>query len=309
MTRSGQIDPPQLWVPRLNRRRFMAGMGAAGMGAAAVAAQPAQATRHLLRGSSRYPTPQPGQTYYTKRHDLPQTRSAKGLATWMETEHLDYTLGGWFFFGRLVDQSNPSAIAACAVALQQIAVGLPGGGWGGGVALHPRSQRRYEFAFMSGEAPNRVVVKSDPWGAALYSPDQTAPLLALRAVSGRMGEVDAVYLLEADIPAGTDPRQPDRMQAEVRLRDRFGVINQGYGATAFCPQYLTERQRRKIERSHGGSVRKYLNRTGDPMINQGSWYYQLPFLDVERFSVAVGKRIRSRGGSGLMLDGSARPDP
>jgi len=118
----------------------------------------------------------------------------------------------------------------------------------------------------------------------------------MQAVSGRMGQVDTVYLLNADIPGLGTPR----LKAQIRLRDRFGVINQGYGTAAFCVQNITDEQRFEITEFYGGSVQTYLECTGDPMICQGDYYYQMPFLEVEEFSITSGDIVLSSGTSGLL---------
>lgn len=45
---------------------------------------------------------------------------------------------------------------------------------------------------------------------------------------------------------------------------------------------------------------RYLKRTRNPMIDQGSWYYQLPFLEVEQFSITIGDTVQSKGTLGLL---------
>lgn len=295
-----RVDPFALPVPRLTRRRLIAGLGATGIGVAA--ARPGLAAGRLLDPTQRYPSPTEGQTYYTRSHDLAQTRGPNRLATWLEREHLEYQLGGWFFFGRLVGDAGPDDLAAFLIALQRVPVqGVDF--MAGGVGFRPKGHSRYEYApvvFPRDLSDNRVVVRSDPWVASVRSPDHREPLIRMKTISGRMGARGTRYLLEADIPADLNPRPTGRIRARVRVRDRFGVINQGYGATAFCPQFLTPAQKRKVTNAHGGSVRDYLKETGDPMICQGSWYYQLPFLEVERFTVTVGDSLRSEGRRGLL---------
>lgn len=317
MKRPTPALPTLPFVARMTRGRFLAGLGASGLGLAALSALPAQAAQQPLAGSRRpprrlvgrtdqQPRPQGGQTFYTHGHDLPQTQSADRLATWLESEHGAYFIDGWFFFGRLVDEMHPDDVGAFLVALQRVLVAKPGEiyeAYGGGIGFNSASQGHYEYApvvFRRDTSSNRVVVTSNPWRLDVYSPGQTTPLLTMKTVSGRMGQVGTAYLLEADIPAEMNPSQGGRLQALVWLRDRFGVINQGYGTTAFCPQFVTPAQREEITQHYAGSVSDYLERTRDPMICQGSWYYQLPLLDVEQFSISVGGSLRSQGRSGLL---------
>ncbi|MBL6943667.1 MAG: hypothetical protein ISR56_04800 [Bacteroidales bacterium] len=116
-------------------------------------------------------------------------------------------------------------------------------------------------------------------------------------ISGNMGAADAEYILTADIPDFNGVR----LHAEVQLRDRLGVVNQGYGPASFFPQYLSEEQRAQIMESPARSVSNYLEATGDPMSCQGSYYYSLPLMDVEQFSIKLDDTISlSNGSDGLM---------
>lgn len=108
------------------------------------------------------------------------------------------------------------------------------------------------------------------------------------------GQIDTVYLLKADIPRIDGPR----LNAEIRLRDRFGAINQGYGTTAFCVQNITSEQRYEIMKTYGGSVQTYLESTKDPMSCQGDYYYQMPLLEVEAFTIKSDDTVLSSGASG-----------
>lgn len=286
----------------ITRRQLIAAAGAVGIGAATLAAQPATAAQHVLARAGRYPTPSRGQTYFTRVRELAQTRGPGRLATWLETEHLEYQLGGWFFFGRLVGDAGPDDFGSFVMALQRLPVkGIDV--YAGALGFDPKAQGRYEYApivIPKGRPGLRVVVQSNPWRVHVLSDDQATPLIAMETISGRMGQVGTTYLLAADIPADLNPSGTGRMQARVKVRDPFGVINQGYGSTAFCPQFLTPRQHEKIVDRFGGSVRRYLQKTDDPMICQGSFYYQLPFLEVDRFWIQVGDSVRSQGRSGLL---------
>lgn len=288
----------------LTRRRFIAGGGAA-----AVASR-SGLVRRLLAHAAHYPMP----TYFTLGHGVPHTRSARMLANWLETEHFNYSLDSWFFFGRLVSDANPQDAAAFFIALQRLPYKIGGrlvrDVYGAGVGFAQRSPEGYEAAtdsFPRSSRPDGVVVRPDPWRVDLYNRSaQAAPLMTMRALAGRMGEAGTVYRLSADIPKGygDGPGPTGRLRAEVRVRDRFGAISNGYGTAAFAPQFVTVAQKKTILKRYGGSVQRYLERTRDPMTDQGSWYYQLPFLHVEQFSVMVGDTVRSKGTRGLLwMDG------
>ena len=252
-------------------------------------------------GTRQYPKPEPGDTYFTQGYELSQTQSADQLATFMETEHFEYDLEGWFFMGSLVDSEKPEDPGVLAFTVQRVA--MLGTVLGAqqvpvGVGFNKKSLGKWEFwGFYELDVPPLITAKADPWSVTLLSPLPTEPpLVTMESVSGRMGQVDTVYLLKADIPGMEAPR----LKAEVRFRDRFGVINQGYGTAAFCVQNITSAQRETIMRSYGGSVQAYLESTGDPMICQGDYYYQMPFLEVEEFSIMRGDTLLSKGTSGLL---------
>lgn len=297
-----RTDPLVTAMPGITRRQLFAAAGVAGVGALAMRSPTAMAAPPLLTAQSRFPKPTKGQTYFTRGRDLVQSRNPAQLSTWLETEHLKYQLGGWFFFGRLQGDAGEQDFGSFVLALQR----LPVQGfdvYGGGVGFCGKAEDGYDYVpivFPKDYSDLRVVVQSDPWLTQVLSPAQTAPLVSMKTLSGRMGQVGTKYLLEADLPPDMNPGGTGRMVVKVRVRDPFGVIGQGYGSTAFCPQFLTSPQRNRVVNGFGGSVRQYLKRTDDPMICQGSWYYQLPFLVVERFRIQVGDRVRSEGKDGLL---------
>jgi predicted secreted hydrolase len=123
--------------------------------------------------------------------------------------------------------------------------------------------------------------------------------MTMKLISGNMGEAGALYGLSADVP----DQLGGRLQADVKVRDRLGAVNQGYGSASFFPQFLTASQSEEITRSFGNSVRDYLEATGDPMAGQGSYYYSLPLLDVEEFTIARnGAPLSSGSGGTLWMD-------
>ncbi|MDD5100124.1 MAG: hypothetical protein PHP66_04150 [Syntrophales bacterium] len=295
MMRAGHIISPLLCFPKLTRRQFIAGIGAT-----ALAVHPLLGCNGS-NNTRQYPKPKPGDTYFTQGYELSQTQSAEHLATFMETDHSEYDLNGWFFFGSLVDSVHPDDIGVLAFSVQR--VGLLEKILGAqqvpvGVGFNSKSYGKWEFwGFYTLDVAPFMTVTADPWNVTLLSPFASEPpLVTMQTVSGRMGQVDTVYLIKADIPGLDAPR----LKAEVRFRDRFGVINQGYGTAAFCVQNITGEQREMMKMFHGGSAQSYLESTGDPMICQGDYYYQMPFLEVEEFSIMRGDTLRSKGTSGLL---------
>jgi len=238
-----------------------------------------------------WPDPVPGAPFFIQDVDdaLPQTKSAQQLAEYLASEHFEYDLDGWFFFGSLVDDAAPEDPGVFLISMQRIEVSK-----GGSrvplvpamVAFNSPSLGQYVFggAYTQDISP-LVNVESDPWSVEVNSPDQSEPLMTMSLVSGSMGTAGAVYRLTADTPD---------------QRDRLGAVNQGYGSASFFPQFLTEQQKEQVEGSYENSVQAYLEATGDPMSGQGSYYYSQPLMDVEQFTITRNGAALSSGTSGTM---------
>ena len=247
-----------------------------------------------------WPEPAPGCAYYMQDNDLPQTESAQQLSRYLSKEHMEYDLDGWFFFGSLMDDAAPQDPGVFFISMQRVDVSEDGGTLPlvpavvayGSEAL---GQYVYGGAYTLDIEP-AVNVIMDPWKVEVRSMDQEDPLLSMELTSGSMGEAGAEYRLAADV----QDQLGGRLQAEVLLRDRLGVVNQGYGSASFFPQFLTDTQEEQISGSYGNSVRDYLEATGDPMACQGSFYYSLPLLDVEEFTITRDGVQLSGGASGTM---------
>ncbi len=249
-----------------------------------------------------WPDPVPGAPFFIQDVDdaLPQTKSAQQLAEYLASEHFEYDLDGWFFFGSLVDDAAPEDPGVFLISMQRIEVSK-----GGSrvplvpamVAFNSPSLGQYVFggAYTQDISP-LVNVESDPWSVEVNSPDQSEPLMTMSLVSGSMGTAGAVYRLTADTP----DQLGGRLQAEVLVRDRLGAVNQGYGSASFFPQFLTEQQKEQVEGSYENSVQAYLEATGDPMSGQGSYYYSQPLMDVEQFTITRNGAALSSGTSGTM---------
>lgn len=242
----------------------------------------------------------PISAYYTEAYDLPQTRSAGDLAAYMSSEHLEYHLDGWFFFGSLVDSASPDSPAAFIISMQRIAQEFGGLVWQtvpAIVAYNDPSTEGYVFGGVySLDIDPLVIVTSDPWTVVINSLEQEDPVMTMGLISGTMGEAGAVYRLTANL----QDQRGGRLEAEILLRDRLGAVNQGYGSASFFPQYLSQYQRLWVTKAYGSSVERYLEGTGDPMAGQGSFYYSLPLMDVEEFWVRRDGELLSSGTGGTM---------
>ena len=253
-------------------------------------------------GKQTWPEPAADSTFFIESVDpaLPQTQSAQELAEYLANEHTEYDLDGWFFFGSLVDSAAPQDPGVFLISMQRIEVsedGSPVQLVPAIVAFNSPSLGQYVYGGeYSLDISPLVNVLSDPWSVELNSAGQAEPLMTMSLASGSMGAAGAEYRLTADVP----DQLGGRLQAEVLLRDRLGVVNQGYGSPSFFPQFLTEPQQEQIAGSYGNSVRDYLEATGDPMASQGSYYYSLPLMDVERFTITRDGAPLSSGTSGTM---------
>jgi hypothetical protein len=218
----------------------------------------------------------------------------------MSSEHFDYDLDGWFFFGSLVDDANPDDPGVFFIAVQRIeesSNGFRAPMVPAIVGFNSRSLGKYEFrGFFTVDISSLMTVTSNPWTVKLISPFQNGPLITMSTVSGTMGAADAVYSLTADIPDFYGAR----LKANVQLRDRFGTVNQGDGTASFFAQFLTDSQRDQIMHSSERTVSNYLRTTADPMSCQGSYYYSLPLLDVNQFTITRNDSVLSSGSKGLM---------
>ncbi|MFH1159513.1 MAG: hypothetical protein V1733_01010, partial [bacterium] len=239
------------------------------------------------------PVPPSGCVYYTNGYSLPQTQSLQQLSEYISAEHFEYDLDGWFFFGSLVDNANPDDPGVFFIAVQRIEEsqnGFRAPMVPAIVGFNSSSLGKYEFrGFYTIDISPLMTVTSNPWSVRLTSPFQTGPLITMSTVSGTMGATDAVYSLTADIPDFNGIR----LKANVQIRDRYGAVNQGDGTASFFAQYLTDAQREQIMNSPVRTVSNYLEATADPMSCQGSYYYSLPLLDVEQFTITRSDSVLS----------------
>ena len=151
------------------------------------------------------PVPAPGCVSYSNGYSLPQTQSLQQLSEYMSSEHFDYDLDGWFFFGSLVDNTNPDNPGVFFIAVQRIEEsnnGLRTPMIPAIVGFNSCSLGKYEFrGFFTIDISTLMTVTSNLWTVKLISPFQSGPLTTLSTVSGTMGAADAVYSLTADFPA------------------------------------------------------------------------------------------------------------
>lgn len=248
-----------------------------------------------------FPAPDPACCYYSGDYSLPQTQSEQQLGEYLSSEHFEHDLDGWFFFGSLIDDNNPSDTCVFFIEVQrqnQSSNGFTIPMIPAAMGFNSTKMGHYEVrGFLTIDTDPLMMVIPSPWHVTLSSPFQEKPLMEMSLLAGTMGAKGAVYKLEADIPGWS---QNTRMVVDIQLSDPYGTINEGDGTASFFPQYLTVGQRDVIMSSSPRTISNYLETTGDPMNCQGSYYYSLPMLNVDQYSITIDDSIHSIGTKGLM---------
>jgi len=246
------------------------------------------------------PAPKDGCAYYTIEYDLPQTQSEQLLGQYMASEHFEYDLDGWFFFGTLVDSLDPDDLGIFFITVQRMEEGDHGFKFPvvpAVVGFNSKSRGNYLWrGTITLDVDSLVTVESNPWDVKVSNPLQEEPQIHMQLTSGTMGAKDATYKLRAKM--FNDDLVP--LVVDVQIKDRYGAINEGNGTASFMAQFLTEEQRNYIMNSSDRRVSAYQEETGDPMSCQGSFYYSLPLLDVEHFSIIHQDTIISQGSDGVL---------
>ncbi len=209
--------------------------------------------------------------FYSEDFTLPQSQSAKQLSDYMTAKHLDYHQFGWNICASMTDaQNNTLAFFFGIEYVKDV-------GYRGGVGFSD-SEDGFKW---SGFTTTDIETTTSPWSAKLTSSDLPGMFVKMELTSGLMGSADAVITLTADVI----DLYGKNLKVDVRLRDPYGAINQGYGTTSMYPHYLTEAQRTAIMALPEKTIGAYLIATGDPMDYQGAYYYALPLMDVEQFTI------------------------
>lgn len=265
------------------------GGGLVGDPATTTAAPSSAAARGFATSSSAARDPATSAAY-ANDFSAPWTRSRRALADFLSSEHLDYDLDGWYFFGNLVERSGRrSAFMMAVQRIDETIDGIPVAFVPAIVGYYNPSLGRYVYGgCLDIDVPPLVTVTQDPWKVTVVCALDPTRWMSMELVSGTMGRPGATYLLRADL---TD-QFGERLTAKVTLRDRIGALNDGYGPRSFYPQWITPLQRLAIGSDFKGSMNRYLRATLDPMAGQGSYYYSLGLMDVRSFRIGVASRTR-----------------
>ena len=252
-------------------------------------------------------------SFFTKQKLLPQSQTPDQLAAWLSTTHPGYDLVAWCFYGHLISEGEGGGehdkIAAVSTITQfKQGPSLP---QLEGIGIRPfQSAFTYDDAKTDGYigsgdeslSPIPAVTNTqNPWSLVVsYELQGKQSTICLSLLSGRMGSMCATYMMTADVWCNIN-LNGQRLRAEIEFVDSMGVVNEGYGPSGFAPQGITPQQAREIKEKYNFSVPDYLDKTEDPMTNQGAYSYSAPLLKVQRFKI-IGDddKVLNEGSAGYL---------
>lgn len=245
---------------------------------------------------------------YSNRPGVPQAQSCAGMRTFISTPQPGFDLQSYVFYGHLRDTSGK--VVAFSMLTQRQKVGA-GDGPTADLQVAATTVNDGTGTTVGGlEAPPgagvAVSATSNPWSmrTEATTAGATPQYLDARVVSGQLGQPGAVIELTAQVQSETiaaPSAPPEPLQVSVRLVDVAGVGQWGYGPSGFFPQWIHPDQRAAITGRFKGSVADYLAATGDPMRDQGSYYYSSPVLHVSSFTISRGGSVVAHGTDGELL--------
>lgn len=213
--------------------------------------------------------------YWSQLADLPFSKSEEGLSDWLSKPHPEYNLASWCFYGNVTTDEG-KVVAVSSMVQQQLKMG----------GMPYLAEFSYcddnGYKVVPFEVDVADVAFKDPFSVRVtykYIPDV---FLEIALVSGKMGQAGAKYRLSGNV---IDLKM-NNLKYELLLTDTYGVVQIGYGASSFLPQWLTPTQHQNVMANYKGSVSNYLNAKEDAMRGQGSYYYSMPLLKVESFTLS-----------------------
>ena len=246
------------------------------------------------------------EVHYSSGLKLPQTQSAEGLSDFFSFDQSGIHLQSYCIFGKLVEEGKP--VNAYMSIVQRLDEEIPdfgsymfpiviaGAGFNNPETAHIIFGGSYGIAELT-----EAVTVTQPWHAHVESPN-TPPTpypnntTDMMLLSGVMGQKGARY----KITSQTKDLEDGALETSVEVTDVMGIVNDGYGPASFFPQWLSEEQRAVINSTYGGSVGDYLEASGIPMTDQGSYYYSAPMLQVDSFTITRNGQTISQGNDGLL---------
>jgi len=252
------------------------------------------------------PSAAAGDVFFSPKASVIQAQSPAGMRTFLSTDDPEYTLQSYVWAGSLVDASGQ--INTFAFEMQRNNESIDGSAplvpvVTSAALFNRSSDPGFVVGGLVGVADLTLPVSmtSRPWSirAQASLPGQAPQFLDVRIVKGAIGKKGAVYELTSLVPNGAAGAPANQfLELYVRAEDTTGMMQWGYGPSGFFPQWIYPAQRAAITNDFGNSVGKYLAATGDPMTNQGDYYYTMPLLKVQRFFVSLGGQVVDRGSGG-----------
>jgi hypothetical protein len=276
---------------------------AAGVIAVALCAVCVMSWAASVAGAS--PSPAAGDVFFSPKATAAQAKSPAAMRQFLSTDHPEYNLQSYVWAGSLIDTTG--GINTFAFEMQRNNESIDGSPllpFVTAAALFNRSsQPGFVVGGLTGVADLTLPLSltSRPWSARAqsYTLGQPPQFIDARVVDGVFGMKGTVYEFTTFVPNGATGAPPNEvLEVYVRAKDTTGIMQWGYGPSGFFPQWIYPAQRAAIAHDFGGSVGKYLAATLDPMTNQGDYYYTLPLLKVQQFSVRLAGRVVSSGSGG-----------
>lgn len=253
------------------------------------------------------PSAAAGDVFYSSEATAPQAQSAVAMQTFLSTSHPEFTLQSYVWAGSLVEDDGGLSTFACEV--QRNPEKMDGTAQlplvTSAVLFNRSSSPGYAVGALLGtpEFTLPFSLTTLPWSvrAQSFTIGQQPQFIDVRVVDGVLGKKGAVYEFTSYVPNGaTGAPAGQSLTLYVRARDVTGLMQWGYGPSGFFPQWIYPDQRAAITGTYGNSVGDYLEATRDPMVDQGDYYYTLPLLEVQRFSVSLGDQVVSQGSRGWL---------
>jgi len=230
--------------------------------------------------------------FYEKKSKLPFTKSPAQLSNWLSTSRPNYNMASWCFYGN-IETEEGETVAISSIFQQQlnfpkktpyIAEFSYSDNKTNGYALAPFLVEEFDVNF---KIPFSVT--------ADFSPLKDV-YLNLCLTSGEMGQMNATYRMSGSVI----DIHLTKWEYDLKLTDTMGAIQVGYGASSYLPQWLTPQQRKEISENYNNSVTDYLEATQNPLAGQGSYYYSLPLLTVDSFTLKRNEKSYANANKGTI---------
>jgi len=220
--------------------------------------------------------------FYSESYDLPQSQNAAALSNLMTSQHPGYHQFGWDFEASLEDGSNETT--AFFMTIERTGAKC--------TAMVGFRNKAFGDTYVWSLIQN-TYMETTGGTIRITNPLAADDHVTIQLLSGLMGSPNATYRLYASVA----DMSGKRINADLLLRDPFGAINQGYGTTSFYPNYITSAQRTVFTSLPEKTFEKYFEANKDPMTWQGDYYYALPMINVERYTIEYdGKAMTGASG-------------